>query len=88
LAEALASWLVTLLGVYAALGLVFAVAFVTRGVGRVDPAAREGTWGFRLLIVPGTVALWPLLARRWLGGVAAPPAEKNPHRGAAARGRR
>lgn len=83
--EALASWLVTLLGVYSALGVVFAVAFVTRGVGRVDPAARQGTWGFRLLIVPGTVALWPLLARRWLGGVKAPPTEKNPHRSAAVR---
>jgi hypothetical protein len=85
LAAALANWLVILLGAYAALGLVFAVAFVIRGAGRVDPAAREGTWGFRLLILPGSVALWPLLARRWLGGVAAPPAEKNPHRTAARR---
>ncbi len=82
---ALANWLVILLGVYAALGLIFALAFVTRGVGRVDPAAREGTWGFRLLILPGTVALWPLLARRWLAGVTAPPEERNPHRTAARR---
>lgn len=85
MAAALANWLVILLGVYAALGLIFALAFVTRGVGRVDPAAREGTWGFRLLILPGTVALWPLLARRWLVGVTAPPEEKNPHRMAAGR---
>jgi hypothetical protein len=84
-AETLASWLLSLFGVYLALGVVFAVPFVIRGAGRIDPAAREGSWGFRLLIFPGTVALWPLLARRWLSGVEAPPEEKNLHRRTAAR---
>ncbi len=85
--EPLANWLVILLGVYAALGLIFAIAFVIRGVGRIDPAAQDGTWGFRLLILPGTVALWPLLARRWFGGITSPPEECNPHRDAVRRTR-
>ncbi len=80
-----ATWLVHLLGAYAALGLIFAVPFVSKGAGRIDPSAREGTWGFRVLIFPGVVALWPLLARRWLSGVSAPPEERNPHRSAARR---
>jgi len=46
---------------------LFAVPFVARWAGRLDPAARTGTLGFRLLIVPGTVLLWPWLARRLLG---------------------
>lgn len=54
------------LAVYLGLGVAFAVAFVARGVATVDPAARGGTIGFRLLIIPGSAALWPLLARRWL----------------------
>jgi hypothetical protein len=80
----LATWLVNALGLYALLGLLFAVPFVLRGVGRVDPAAREGTWGFRLLILPGVVAFWPVFARRLAAGVTAPPVESNPHRRAAA----
>jgi len=59
-------------GAYAALGVLFALAFVTRGVQRVDPAAKTGTLGFRLLIVPGAVALWPLLLRRWVACGRAP----------------
>ena len=54
-----------LLALYFWTGLLFAIAFVTRGVDRLDAAAKGASWGFRLLIVPGTTALWPwLLARR------------------------
>lgn len=80
--ESLASAVVTGLGAYLALGLVFAVAFVLRGVDRIDPAAREGTWGFRLLAVPGSAAFWPLLLLRWMRG-ARPPEERTAHRLAA-----
>ena len=58
-------WMVRLLQVYLALGVVFGFAFVGRGARRMDPAARTGTWGFRVLIFPGAVALWPLLFYRW-----------------------
>ena len=51
--------------VYLVIGGLFAVPFVVRGAGRIDEAAHVGTWGFRVLILPGTVLLWPLLARRW-----------------------
>jgi hypothetical protein len=57
---------VALAGAYVAAGALFAVAFAIWGVSRVDPVAREGTIGFRLIILPGTVALWPLLAARWM----------------------
>ena len=80
--EAIAGWLVVLLGVYALLGLLFAVAFVIRGAARIDPQAVGGSWGFRLAILPGVVAFWPLMARRWARG-APPPEERNPHRQAA-----
>lgn len=69
---------------YAGLGLLFALPFVARGVDRLDPDARGAGLGFRLLILPATAALWPLLLRRWLAG-ASPPAERNAHRDAARR---
>jgi len=66
--ERLAEWIVALAGAYVAFGLVFAAVFVTRGVSRVDHAAREATLGFRLIILPGVTAFWPFLARRWMRG--------------------
>jgi hypothetical protein len=50
-------------------GLIFGLVFVTYGVGRFDPAARSTSPAFRLLILPGAVALWPFLLGRWLGFV-------------------
>jgi len=86
MAEQIASWWVLLLELYLAVGLLFAVPFVTRGVGRIDPTARSATWGFRLIIIPGAVALWPLLLTRWVSGRVAPE-ERNAHRRAARNGR-
>lgn len=61
----MATLLVHALEIYAAAGLVFAVFFLWRGVARLDSAAAGSPLGFRLIILPGVVALWPLLAWRW-----------------------
>ena len=53
-------------GAYGGVGLLFGLAFVAIGIQRIDPAVRGTGWGFRLLVLPGVVALWPLLAMRWL----------------------
>lgn len=84
---AIATWGVWLVGIYLACGFVFAVGFlfVFRGVDRIDPSAREGTWGFRLAVLPGVTALWPLFARRWRRSRSEPPVESNAHRRAAER---
>lgn len=84
---AVASTLVTLAGIYFGAGLLFGLWFVIAGVGRVDPVARQGSPGFRALILPGVAALWPLFASRLLRGVAVPPDEHTPHRDQAAGGR-
>jgi hypothetical protein len=61
-----AEWFVNLFLAYAALGVLFAIAFVTAGVSRVDPVAKGSSIGFRLMILPGAAALWPLLLWRWI----------------------
>ena len=66
--------------VYAVLGVVFALAFVTVGVKRIDSQANGSGTAFRLLIFPGSVAFWPLLLRRWIAGKSELPEERNPHR--------
>ena len=68
------------LGIYLLCGLVFAVPFALLGVKKIDPHAAHGSWGFRLLILPGTMAFWPLLLKRWASGAKDPPEECNAHR--------
>jgi|AP12_2_1047962.scaffolds.fasta_scaffold148540_2 hypothetical protein len=76
----LADWMARLGGSYLLLGALFALPFAFRWVNRLDPVAARGTLGFRLLILPGSVLLWPILLRRVLRGVAAPPIERSTHR--------
>jgi hypothetical protein len=79
----LVTWALGALAAYLALGVLFAVPFVLRWVARIDPDAVAGSAGFRVLIFPGAVALWPLLVRRLRQGPAALPVESTPHRRAA-----
>ena len=65
MSESVAHWVLTVAGVYAGVGVVFAIPFAWRGAGVLEPVAREGTLGFRLLILPGAATLWPLLLYRW-----------------------
>jgi hypothetical protein len=80
--ETIATTLLTSAALYLALGIVFALAFVAKGAGLIDPDARAGTLGFRLLILPGAAALWPLLAAKWRRA-GRPFEESSPHRDAA-----
>ncbi len=78
--ERIAVLFVEALSLYLALGVVFAVAFVCAGVKRIDSQAVGTGAGFRILILPGSVAFWPLLLGRWARGKPEPPLERNPHR--------
>ncbi|MCA9293969.1 MAG: hypothetical protein KDA20_09155 [Phycisphaerales bacterium] len=57
--------LLTVLGAYGAVGVLFAIAFVCTGAKRIDPVARATPLRVRLLFLPGAAALWPLLAMKW-----------------------
>ncbi|MBS1791984.1 MAG: hypothetical protein JST85_30035 [Acidobacteria bacterium] len=81
-----AQWVVNLVMIYAAVGFLFALFFVIVGVGKIDPAAKESSAGFRFLILFGSAAFWPLLLKRWLRGQTHPPTETNDHRNLARRG--
>lgn len=78
--EIAANSLVTIFYAYAALGTLFAITFLTIGISRLDHEAQGAGLGFRLIISPGVIALWPLLAYRWFAGVTEPPPQKDPHR--------
>jgi hypothetical protein len=61
-----AEFFVVVLAAYGVAGAVFAVAFAARGIQRIDTVAEHAPVGFRLIVIPGAAALWPLLLVRWI----------------------
>jgi hypothetical protein len=78
--EIFAKAIVYTMAIYASVGLLFAMPFVWFGVERVDSEAQGSGVGFRLLILPGVAAFWPMFFYRWTRGIVEPPVETNPHR--------
>jgi hypothetical protein len=60
------AFLLDALALYAAIGIVTALAFVMFGVTRVLPEPAPVSLGARILILPGSVALWPYVLARWI----------------------
>lgn len=60
----LVAFLLNMLALYAAVGVVTALAFAAFGVAKVQPAPMS--LGARILILPGAAALWPYVLTRWL----------------------
>lgn len=56
--------LLNALALYAGVGAVTALAFVTFGVTRVQGA--DVSLGARILLLPGALALWPYVLARWI----------------------
>ena len=77
--EAIITILLSAFGIYLAVGLLVAVPFAFLGAKLVDPAAAEGTVGFKLLVIPGTMVFWPLMLWRWVKRLP-PPEERSAHR--------
>jgi hypothetical protein len=64
--------LVELVVLYALIGSIAALVFVSFGLAQVLPPHTPVTLGARLLFLPGAMALWPLVIARWLGLRCAP----------------
>ena len=58
--------LVNLFLLYLLIGFFFALIFVIWGVQRLDDGAKGASWGFRMLILPGTILFWPVLLTKWI----------------------
>lgn len=56
--------IVYLIYVYLIIGLPVAVWFCFFGAGRIDPGAAHSGIGFKLIILPAALLLWPLVIRK------------------------
>lgn len=76
--SAAANFILLLAGIYTGAGLLVGVWLIAFGLGRLDPAARGAGLGVRLIILPGLVALWPLMLHRALCASSGPHARSEP----------
>ncbi|MEE4187447.1 MAG: hypothetical protein V2I76_03240 [Roseobacter sp.] len=56
--------LVLCVQLWGAAGTAVAAVFLTFGIGQIDEDARDAL-GFRPLLVPGILVIWPLVLWRW-----------------------
>lgn len=75
-----ATWLVRVVYAYVIVGVVLLPWWHAQGLRRLDRAAAQGPWLFRVMISPGVVALWPWLLARARKGGGHPRVESNAHR--------
>lgn len=64
--------LLIIAAVYLAIGFLFVVPFVLKGVQKIDHGADGGSVGFRIIIIPGTIVFWPFLLKKWIHAVKHP----------------
>ncbi len=63
-----AEMLLAAIGLYLAIGLVFALIIAFWGAARIDHAADGANLWFRLIVIPGLAGLWPIMLLRLLSG--------------------
>ena len=47
-------------------GVLFVIPFLKKGLTKVDEGAHGSTIGFKIIIIPGVIVLWPLLLSKWM----------------------
>ena len=62
------SAILELIALHALTGVAVAALFLLLGASRLDHAAQGTGIVFKLLVLPGLIALWPLVILRWLSG--------------------
>jgi hypothetical protein len=64
--EAIVIMIIHVFSLYLVTGVFFAIIFIWRGLHRVDTNTTGSSIWFRLLIMPGVSALWPLFLIKWI----------------------
>ena len=58
--------IVNVIGIYLALGVVFSLVFLWKGLDKVDGNVKGAGWFFKVLIFPGMIIFWVLFFKKWI----------------------
>jgi flagellar basal body-associated protein FliL len=64
--QAVVNIILVIATVYLLCGVVFTAVFLFRGLQKMDEGTHGATVGFKIIIIPGCIVLWPVLLRKWL----------------------
>ncbi|MFT4851113.1 MAG: putative membrane protein [Sediminicola sp.] len=53
--------LLTIMGIYFFIGLIFGLYFIFKGATKIDPLMQNTKKKVRILLFPGVIATWPFL---------------------------
>ncbi|MEO7988799.1 MAG: hypothetical protein ABI663_04605 [Chryseolinea sp.] len=53
-------------GTYLVFGFLFSMLFLFNWIYKVDEAAHETPWTFKLTLLPGCMVFWPVLLKKFL----------------------
>jgi hypothetical protein len=62
----IAEIILMLIALYFIAGVLFAIFFFIKGMQKVDPTVHGSGFGFKLIIMPGVITLWPVLLIKWI----------------------
>ena len=61
----MAEILLIIAAIYLALGVLFVIPFLMKGLNKIDEGTRGAGIGFRIIIIPGCIVFWPVLLKKW-----------------------
>jgi len=64
--ESFISIFLLIFGVYLLIGILFSIAFLWKGISKVDPGTAESGFFFKLLLFPGMCFFWIFFLPKWL----------------------
>ena len=67
--------LLMIVAVYLLVGVLFVIPFLIKGLNKVDEGAHGSTIGFKIIIIPGVIVLWPVLLSKWMRKPPSPKGE-------------
>ena len=62
----MAEILLIIAAIYLVLGVLFVIPFLMKGLNKIDEGTKGSTIGFKIIIIPGVVVLWPVLLAKWM----------------------
>jgi hypothetical protein len=51
---------------YIIVGAFFSLPFLIKWLPSMDEAAHDAHWSFKIVLLPGTIVLWPLLLAKFI----------------------
>jgi hypothetical protein len=55
-----------IVALYLALGFLFMIPFIIKGINKIDEGAHGSSIGFRIIIIPGVIVFWIVLLNKWI----------------------